>query len=54
MKADCAESSNLLEENRLLRNQIQQRLLMTDSERRTLVEKAVALGKLMANAVTLS
>jgi putative transposase len=43
----------LLEENRVLRNQIQQRLLLTDYERRTLAEKAVALGKLMADTVTI-
>jgi transposase InsO family protein len=43
----------LLEENRVLRNQIDRRILLTDSERRTLAEKAVALGKLMADTVTI-
>jgi len=43
----------LLEENRVLRNQIQSRVLLTDHERRTLAEKAIALGKLMADTVTI-
>jgi len=43
----------LLEENRVLRNQIDKRILLTDSERRTLAEKAFALGKLMADTVTI-
>jgi Homeodomain-like domain len=43
----------LLEENLVLRNQIQRRLLLTDHERRTLAEEAVALGKLMADTVTI-
>src|SRR5258706_15872689 len=43
----------LLEENRVLHNQIDKRILLTDSERRTLAEKAVALGKLMADTVTI-
>jgi hypothetical protein len=43
----------LLEENRVLRNQIDKRILLTDSERRTLAEKAVVLGKLMADTVTI-
>jgi putative transposase len=43
----------LLEENRVLRNQIDKRILLTDAERRTLAEKAVALGKLMADTVTI-
>ena len=43
----------LLEENRVLRNQIQKRILLTDHERRTLAEKAIALGKLMADTVTI-
>jgi Homeodomain-like domain len=43
----------LLEENRVLRNQIEKRILLTDQERRTLAEKAVALGKLMADTVTI-
>jgi hypothetical protein len=43
----------LLEENRVLRNQIQKRILLTDHERRTLAERAVALGRLMADTVTI-
>ena len=43
----------LIEENRVLRNQIQKRILLTDSERRILAEKAVLLGKLMADIVTI-
>ena len=43
----------LLEENRVLRNQIQKRILLTDHERRTLAEKAVVLGQLMADTVTI-
>jgi len=43
----------LLEENRVLRNQIQRRILLTDTERRILAEKAVPLGKLMADTVTI-
>jgi putative transposase len=43
----------LLEENRVLRNQIDKRILLTDHERRTLAEKAIALGKLMADTVTI-
>jgi putative transposase len=43
----------LLEENRVLRNQIEKRILLTDHERRTLAEKAIALGKLMADTVTI-
>jgi len=35
-----------LEENRVLRNQLDKRLRLTDSERRMLAEKAIALGKL--------
>lgn len=42
----------LLEENRVLRNQLDKRVHLTDSKRRTLAEKAVALGKLMADTVT--
>ena len=42
----------LLEENRVLRNQIDRRILLTDPERRILAEKAVALGKLMADTVS--
>ena len=43
----------LLEENRVLRHQIQKRILLTDQERRTLAERAVALGRLMADTVTI-
>jgi len=43
----------LIEENRVLRNQVGKRILLTDAERRTLAEKAVALGKLMADTVTI-
>ena len=43
----------LLEENRVLRNQLDKRIHLTDSERRTLAEKAIALGKLMADTVTI-
>ena len=43
----------LIEENRVLRNQIENRILLTDAERRTLAEKAVALGRLMADTVTI-
>ena len=43
----------LIEENRILRNQIEKRILLTDAERRILAEKAVALGKLMADTVTI-
>ncbi|MDP6526366.1 MAG: hypothetical protein QGH15_19315 [Kiritimatiellia bacterium] len=43
----------LIEENRVLRNQIEKRILLTDAERRILAEKAVALGKLMADTVTI-
>jgi len=43
----------LLEENRILRKQIEKRPKITDAERRTLAEKAVALGKMMADTVTI-
>ncbi len=43
----------LLEVNRVLRNQIQKRILPASSERRTLAEKAIALGKLMVDKVTI-
>jgi hypothetical protein len=43
----------LLEENRVLRHQIQKRILLTDHERRTLADKAIALGELMADTVTI-
>ena len=42
----------LLEENRVLRHQIDKRILLTDHERRTLAERAVALGRLMADRQT--
>ena len=42
----------LLEENRVLRHQIDKRILLTDHERRTLAERAVALGRLMDDTVT--
>src|SRR5712675_464325 len=40
------------DENRVLRQQIDKRILLTEHERRTLAEKAIALGKLMAGTVT--
>jgi len=43
----------LLEENRFLRNQLDRRIRLTDKERCTLSEKAIALGKLMADTVTI-
>jgi len=43
----------LLEENHVLRNQLNKRLRLSDRERRTLAEKAIALGKLMADTVTI-
>ncbi len=43
----------LIEENRVLRNQLDKRVHLTDSERRALAEKAIALGKLMADTVTI-
>lgn len=43
----------LLGENRVLRNQIDSRILLTDNERCTLATKAVALGKLMADTITI-
>jgi putative transposase len=43
----------LIEENHVLRNQIKTRLLLTDAERKILAEKAIALGKLMADTVTI-
>ena len=43
----------LLEENRILRNQLDKRLRLTNHERRSLAEKAVALGKLIADTVTI-
>jgi len=41
----------LVEENRVLRNQIEKRILLNDPERRILAEKAIALGKLMTDTV---
>ena len=43
----------LIEENRVLRNQIEKRILLTDGERKILAEKAVLLGRLMADTVTI-
>jgi len=43
----------LIEENHVLRNQLDRRLKLTDPERRILAEKAVLLGKLMAGTVTI-
>src|ERR1017187_6183361 len=43
----------LLEESRVLRNQIDCRILLTDNERGILAEKAIVLGKLMADTVTI-
>jgi transposase InsO family protein len=43
----------LIEENRVLRHQIEKRILLNDAERRILAEKAVALGKLMADTVAI-
>ncbi len=43
----------LIEENRVCRNQLGKRILLTDAERKALAEKAVALGKLMADTVTI-
>jgi len=43
----------LIEENRVLRGQVSGRVLLTDPERRNLAEKAVALGKLMTDTVTI-
>jgi hypothetical protein len=39
----------LIEENRILHNQIDRRILLTNAERKGLAEKTIALGKLMAN-----
>ena len=43
----------LIEENRVLRIQLDKRLRLTDPERKILAEKAVLLGKLMADTVTI-
>ena len=44
----------LLEENRILRNQIEKRILLTDSERKILAQKAITLGKLTCLAEALA
>ncbi|MFT5239720.1 MAG: putative transposase [Kiritimatiellia bacterium] len=43
----------LIEENRVLRTQIEGRVRLTDPQRLVLSEKAVAMGKLMADTVTI-
>ncbi|MFA7173750.1 MAG: helix-turn-helix domain-containing protein [Kiritimatiellia bacterium] len=43
----------LLEENKVLIGQLDKRVKLTDIERKTLAEKAVALGRLMADNVTI-
>ena len=43
----------LIEENRVLRSQIEKRILLTDAERSILAQKAIVLGKLMADTVTI-
>ena len=43
----------LLEENKVLKGQIDKRVKLTDGERTSLAEKAVALGELMADTVTI-
>ena len=43
----------LIEENCVLRNQIAKRIRLTDAERKSLAEKAVALGRIMADTVTI-
>ncbi len=43
----------LIEENRILRKQITKRLKLTDAERRVLAEKGKALGKLLADTITI-
>ena len=48
-----AQIEYLIEETRILRNQITTRLRLTDPERKLLAEKAVMLGKLMADTVTI-
>jgi len=52
-KSLLAKVEYLLVENKVLRNQLVKRPQLTDAERRTLAEKAVALGKLMADTVTI-
>ena len=43
----------LIEENRILRSQIDKQILLTDAERKVLAEKDVALGKLMADTISI-
>ena len=43
----------LLEENRALRGQLEKRVKLTDAERKSLAEKAVALGDLMSDTVSI-
>ena len=44
----------LLEENQILRRQITGRINLSNEQRRTLAEKACAMGKLMADYVTIA
>jgi len=46
-----ARVAYLIEENRVLLNQLDKRLKLTDPERKVLAEKAALLGKLMADTV---
>ncbi|MFT5130827.1 MAG: putative transposase [Rhodothermales bacterium] len=48
-----AQNEYLMEENRLLRRQITGRLRLNDGERVSLAEKAMALGKLLDETVTM-
>ncbi len=43
----------LIEENRILRGQLAERPRLDDAQRRTLAEKAMALGRMMADTVTI-
>ena len=43
----------LIEENRILRNQLERRPRLNDAERESLARKAIALGKLLADTVTI-
>jgi putative transposase len=43
----------LIEENRVLRNQLSGRPQLSNAERRTLAEKALTMGELMADTVTI-
>ena len=47
------QNEYLREENRTLLGQVEGRLRLTDAERRSLAEKAVALGKDMTDTVTI-